>query len=206
MGSFELPREYRVRPRSAVTTFGMLGLAGLGLLGQMAGARHMPVWLRGVLLVAFAAFVVILVYSVPRRFTRVDEKGITLRNVLRVRRFGWAELHDIRAEAVDEQVVRQFGMRALVYAYRSDGKRIQLPCLDDRELPHSVHFETSRIRALWAECRGPEWQRDPETEGRIARAAARRDRWLRASTGWVAPTVFVVVIIAVVVLCVALFD
>ncbi|WP_327306118.1 PH domain-containing protein [Streptomyces sp. NBC_01298] len=120
-------------------------------------------------------FIVFVAYARPRRFTVLDERGIAVRNFLRVRRLRWAELYDIRAEVLDGQAARLGGLTVQAYAYRADGKRLVLPCLDDREQP-AVRREATRIRMVWTELRGPQWRLDPQAESRIARDAARRER------------------------------
>ncbi|WP_405490222.1 hypothetical protein [Streptomyces sp. NBC_00096] len=201
-----LPREYRTRSGSAAGLYALLGFVWLFGAARMATARFLPVWYRVAFVVLLGAFIAFVVYARPRRFTVLDEKGISVRGLLGVRRLGWDELHDVRAEAWPEQMRTVAGApRVFGCAYRADGKRVVLPCVDDREVA-GVHAEVARIRSVWTRLRGPRWEPDPAAEARIARDAARRDRWVRAGSGWAVPVVATVVIIAVIVLCLVLFD
>ncbi|MFF1415180.1 hypothetical protein ACFVX6_36340 [Streptomyces sp. NPDC058289] len=70
--------------------------------------------------------------------------------------------------------------RVSAYAYLPGGKRVPLPCVEDREVA-GVRTEAAFIRSVWTELRGPGWQPGPDAEARIARAAARREWWARSA-------------------------
>lgn len=169
---------------------------------QSATADRLPLWWRVGLPVLTAAGIAFLAYARPRRFTVLDEQGIAVRSLLRVRRLRWAELYDIRAEAWPGRAPAVPGVpRVFAYAYLPGGKRVSLPCVDDREV-EGVRTEVALIRAAWAGLRGPGWQRDPGAEARIARAAVRREWWVRSGgaslligAGTVAGIVFLVVVL-----------
>lgn len=175
-----LPREYRVRPGSAAGLYGWMGLVWLWGCYQSATADRLPFWWRVALPVLTAVFCLFVAYSRPRRFTVLDEHGIAVRNVLRVRRLRWAELHDIRAEAWPGRARAVPGVPGVsAYVYLPGGKRVPLPCVDDREV-EGVRTEVALIRAAWAGLRGPGWQQDPGAEESIVRAAVRREWWGRS--------------------------
>ncbi|MFD9355583.1 PH domain-containing protein [Streptomyces sp. NPDC060031] len=150
---------------------------------RMATAERLPVWFRVTAFVLPTAFVAFAAYARPRRFTALDREGISVRGPLRVRRLPWAELRDVRAESVRERLQTAGAPRVQAYVYLADGKRVLLPCVDDVELV-AARTEVAFIRSVWAELRGPGWQPDPDAQVRIARAVARRERRLRALSGW----------------------
>lgn len=91
------------------------------------------------------------------------------------------------------------GPRTLTYAYRSDGKRVLLRCVDDEELP-VLDLEVAVLRSLLRERRPADWAPDPRAEPYIARQTARTDRtdrfalWL---TGWRGVVVAVALVVPV---------
>ncbi|WP_407838606.1 PH domain-containing protein [Streptomyces sp. DSM 116496] len=156
-----LPREYRTRAGSGAGAFVGMGLVWVWGCYQSATADRLPPWWRLGLPVLTALFIAFVAYTRPRRFTALDERGIAVRNLLRVRRVEWAELHDIRAEAWPEKARAIPGTpRVRAYAYLRDGKRIVLPCVDDREV-EAVRTEVALIRSVWTALRGPGWHPDP---------------------------------------------
>ncbi|MFD6889038.1 hypothetical protein [Streptomyces sp. NPDC059957] len=176
-----LPREYRVRAGSAAGAYAWMGLVWVGGCYQSSTHDSLPLWWRVALPVLTGLFIAFMAYARPRRFTVLDEEGIAVRSLLRVRRLRWAELHDIRAEAWPGRARAVPGAGQLsAYAYLSGGKRVSLPCVDDREV-EGVRTEVARIRGVWTGLRGPGWQQDPGAEARIARAAARREWWARSA-------------------------
>ncbi|MCM1973316.1 PH domain-containing protein [Streptomyces sp. G1] len=181
MNQVTLPREYRPRAGSGARAFLVMGLVWAWGCYQSATADRLPPWWRVGLPVLTALFIAFVACTRPRRFTALDERGIAVRNLLRVRRLGWAELHDIRAQVWPEEARAIPGMpRVCAYAYLRDGKRIVLPCVDDREV-EAVRTEVALIRSVWTVLRGPGWQPDPGAEPRIARAAVRREWWGRSA-------------------------
>ncbi|MFE6836448.1 PH domain-containing protein [Streptomyces sp. NPDC057705] len=122
-------------------------------------------------------------YSLRFRFTTVDDQGITTGTWCRVRRLPWDGIHDIRTVAVAESLP---GPRTLTYAYRSDGRRVLLSCVDDDDLP-VLDLEVAVLRSLLRERRRADWAPDPRAEPRIARQMARErrmDRFFLWMTGW----------------------
>lgn len=172
-----LPREYRTRAGSGAGAYLWMGLVWVWGCYQSATADRLPLWWRVGMPVLTALFIGFLAYARPRRFTVLDEQGIAVRRLLRVRRLRWAELYDIRAEAWPEQARAVPGAsRVFACAYLTGGKRVPLPCVDDREVA-GVRGEVALIRSVWTGLRGPGWQPDPGTEACIAQAAARREWW-----------------------------
>ncbi|MEU4356209.1 hypothetical protein [Streptomyces virginiae] len=125
-----------------------------------------------------------------RSFTIVDQQGIAAGTWCYVRRLPWDGIHDIRTVTRPEPVVP----RTVAYAYRSDGRRVLLSCMDDRELP-VLDLEVAGLRSLLRERRPADWAPDPLAESRIARQTARAersDRLFRWMSGWRAGVVVVV--------------
>ncbi|MFE9565617.1 PH domain-containing protein [Streptomyces sp. NPDC006487] len=176
-----LPREYRTRAGSAGGAYLWMGLVWVWGCYQSATADRLPFWWRVALPVLAALLLAFAAYARARRFTVLDEQGIAVRSLLRVRRVRWAELHDIRAEGRPGRAGRGPGAEWVsAYAYLPGGKRVSLPCVDDREV-EGVRTEVALIRAAWAGLRGPGWRQDPGAEARIARAAAQREWWARSA-------------------------
>ncbi|MET9464456.1 PH domain-containing protein [Streptomyces sp. NPDC006544] len=202
MTQVALPREYRSRPGSGTRAYGFLALVWFWGVYEMSAARHLPVWFRVALPVMTAAFIAFLAYSRPRRFTVIDREGISVRNVLLVRRLRWAELHDIRVESPAGRSAAKGGPRAFACAYLADGKRVGLPCVDEIETP-AIRTEAALVRSLWTELRGPQWRPEPDAEARIARAAARREWWTGSgSARWGVPVAGAVLTAALITLSV----
>lgn len=176
-----LPREYRTRAGSGGGAYLWMGLVWVWGCYQSATADRLPLWWRVALPVLTALFIAFVAYARPRRFTVLDERGITVRSLLRVRRLRWAELYDVRAEAWPGRARTVSGAEWVsAYAYLPRGKRVALPCVDDREV-EGVRTEVALIRSVWTGLRGPGWQPDPGAEARIARAAARQAWWVRSA-------------------------
>lgn len=173
MPGVTLPRRYRAKPRN--WGLGVLLFASIGLVLLKVGLdTSMPGWgiaLLGVLLAAFGAGAL---YVRTRCFATVDRKGIILRRTFRVRRFAWDDIHDIRTVNV---ALRERGIAPgiFAYVYRTDGRRVLLPFLDDNEMT-DVEQEVEGLRFLLAEYRRADWAPDPRAEPRIARQAARGEK------------------------------
>ncbi|WTI14839.1 hypothetical protein OIB37_17760 [Streptomyces sp. NBC_00820] len=52
---------------------------------------------------------------------------------LKARTWGWQNIHDLRIEAVRN--TRSSGPRNIACLYDADGRRTELPCVNDRLLP-----------------------------------------------------------------------
>ncbi|MFD7258098.1 hypothetical protein [Streptomyces sp. NPDC059874] len=189
-----LPREYRHgRSGSVAVWIGLCGGAAL-LLFQL-WTSSWPGWVKvlvtGLLLVGGGWILV----GRQRQFTRVDLEGISRANGMRTQRLAWNDLHDIRTMAVPQG--QGPGPTTVTYAYRTDGSRLLLPCVDDVELP-AVEQEVLVLRSLLVELRGADWAPDPQARSRIARQEAGWDTMSRWSSGWrpvVVGIVFAVLIV-----------
>ncbi|MFG2235267.1 PH domain-containing protein [Streptomyces sp. NPDC048723] len=120
-------------------------------------------------------------YGRSRRMTTVDREGIVVRGLHPPRRLAWDGIHDIRCVAVPPR--RRWGPGTITYAYRTDGRRVPLLCVDDEELP-ALEPELASLRALLLRQRSAGWAPDPRAEPRIARQNAREEAWDRWFDGW----------------------
>ncbi|MEU9165026.1 PH domain-containing protein [Streptomyces sp. NPDC048424] len=194
------PREYRRGPgdwRFHAAMF--LGLGSLCLkLQDGPWSEGSTLLLTGLTLVLAA----LCGYGLRSRFTTVDDQGITTGTWCRVRRLPWDEIHDIRMVAAAEIAS---GPRTLTYAYRSDGRRVLLRCVNDDDLP-VLDLEVAILRSLLRERRPADWAPDPRAEPHIARQTAREGRadriflWLSTELPLLMGLVFVGFLV---VLCVA---
>ncbi|MFD8141669.1 PH domain-containing protein [Streptomyces sp. NPDC059708] len=109
----------------------------------------------------------------PRQFATVDEEGISVRVMHRVRRFGWSDIYDIRPGVGLET-------DQIMYVHLTNGRHVPLPFADRSELGEAgFQREIAALQAIIAAHRAPGWAPDPWVESRIARRAAR----LRKSEG-----------------------
>ncbi|MGW7343926.1 PH domain-containing protein [Streptomyces sp. NPDC054854] len=158
-----------------------------------------PLWLQITTTVACAAGFLWVLRAAPRTFTNVDADGISLRAGMRTRRFGWADIYDIRTVAPPSTSAGERATPArVVYAYRSDGRRVLLPNLDSDELGEErLSRETAALRTLLEERRAPGWAPDPRVEADMARHEARYAKRYRALTGRISLTLFCLVALVV---------
>lgn len=190
------PREYRRGPRGRrFHVVIIIGLGAICLKLQDGPWSDGVTWLLTGLTLVLGA---LGGYSLRFRFTTVDDQGITTGTWCRVRRLPRDGIHDIRTAAVAEIAP---GPRTLTYAYRSDGWRVLLKCVDDEELP-ALALEVAMLRSLLRERRPADWAPDLRAEPHIARQTAREDRTDRFF-GWMTGWGRLVVIFALAVLFVA---
>ncbi|MFF3019425.1 PH domain-containing protein [Streptomyces sp. NPDC057939] len=136
----------------------------------------------------------------PRTFTNVDADGIFLRAGVRTRRLDWANIYDIRIVAPPLPPVGERATARVVYAYRSDGRRVLLPNLDSTELgDERLSREAAALRALLEERRAPGWVPDPRVEADTAQHEAGYAKRYRALTGRTSLMLLVLVILAVII-------
>ncbi|MFJ3724169.1 PH domain-containing protein [Streptomyces sp. NPDC090045] len=185
------PREYRRGPQDwRFHAMIALGLGSLCLkLQDGPWSDGVTLLLTGLTLVLFG----LVGYSLRFRFTTVDDQGITTGTWCRVHRLPWDEIHDIRTVATAEAAP---GPTTLTYAYRTDGRRVLLRCVDDDELP-VLDLEVAILRSLLRERRPAHWAPDPQAEPHIARQTAREGRvdrfflWMTTELMLVVGAVFV---------------
>ncbi|MFE4637127.1 hypothetical protein ACFRJ1_27625 [Streptomyces sp. NPDC056773] len=188
-----LLRHYRTKPGNRGLFFALFGMLGIFFLQTWLLPWHgWAKLLTGVLMSAFVGWVL---YARSRRFTTVDHQGISVRAVGGVRRLAWDDIHDIRPVNIP-QVDGSVGPRTIVYAYRTDGRRLGLPCVDDVEQT-AVGWEAVSLRSILAERRRADWVADPRAELRIARQAARWENAYRWLSGWRSGVVTAVLLLGV---------
>ncbi|MFD3872142.1 PH domain-containing protein [Streptomyces sp. NPDC058623] len=90
-----LPRCYRTRTRKTATVVWLVGLPIAAFLLK-TWIEPFPLWLQTTTTVACAAGFLWVLRAAPGTFTNIDAGGISLRAGLRTRRFGWADIYDIR--------------------------------------------------------------------------------------------------------------
>ncbi|MFD3720085.1 PH domain-containing protein [Streptomyces sp. NPDC058674] len=200
MREVSLPRRYRTTTRKTVTVAWLAGLAIAAFLLK-TWIEPFPLWLQTTTTIVCAAVYVFALCVAPRTFTNVDGEGICLRAVVRTRRLGWADIYDIRTVTPPSPSVGERATPArVVYAYRSDGRRVLLPNLDPNELGEErFSREAAALRALLEERRAPGWVPDPRVEADIAQHEARYAKRYRALTGRISLTLFVLVVLAVII-------
>ncbi|MGW3328401.1 PH domain-containing protein [Streptomyces virginiae] len=140
-----------------------------------------PHWVKVLCTALLAVLLGWVLYSRPRQMTTVDHEGIVVHGLRRRRRLTWDGIHDIRAEALPPSL--SWGPDTVTYAYRTDGRRVMLLCVNDEELP-ALGSELAFMRALLVRRRSAGWTPDPRAEPRIARRIARRAAWDRWMNGW----------------------
>ncbi|MEV7618300.1 PH domain-containing protein [Streptomyces sp. NPDC089799] len=182
MGDTTLPRTYRGEPGGKARWFNAV-LISLGLLLLELWTLPAALWVRLSIGAVLVGVMAVLLAASLRSVTMVDHQGISVRG-LRGTRLAWTEIHDIRTVPVPNvNGVSNPGPATCVYAYRTDGHRVLLPRVDDRELAN-LPAEVTALRSLLEERRGPDWTPDPEMEAHIARRAETFDRRFRFFSGW----------------------
>lgn len=174
MSAGSLPREYRIgRGRTtgivvAVSLACVPGVLALLLTDDFSAEVKWSVLLP--LLALFAW----LVTASTRARTTADLKGIRIRGFLGTRRLSWPEIQDIRVEINPGAVLQENAAQPnfVSYAYRADGKRLQLMYLDDATV--NLEREVAVLRAAWEELRGEDWTQSADIARRIERGEARR--------------------------------
>ncbi|MFF3501842.1 PH domain-containing protein [Streptomyces sp. NPDC003247] len=123
-----------------------------------------------------------------RARTSVSAHGITVRGPLRTRTVAWSDVYGIRVEDS-----RQRSPRWQAYLYRTDGRRVRLPHLDEVQLADPI-AEVADLCATAARLELATFEARPEQEERILRGTRRRTAWRRAGIGGlvVAATLFAV--------------
>jgi len=110
-----------------------------------------------------------------RARTFVTADGITVRGPLRTRTWAWTEIYGIRVEN------RGWGSPHWPgYLYRTDGRRVRLPHLDELQLDDPI-AEVADLGAIAVRLGLTSLETRPEVEERIRREARRRTAWQRAS-------------------------
>ncbi|MCX5406420.1 PH domain-containing protein [Streptomyces sp. NBC_00335] len=188
-----LLREYRTKPGNWVVFVAFFGL--LGFFALATSELPWPRWVKLLVGALMAIFVGWVLYARSRRFTTVDHRGIAVRDAAGVRRLAWDDIHDIRAVDIPH-VDGGTAPRTIVYAYRTDGRRLGLPCVDDVEQT-AVGWEVVSLRSILAERRSADWVEDPRAEPRIARQAARWENAYRWLSGWRMPVAGAVILLPV---------
>lgn len=176
-----LPRHYRTRPGNRrFLSILAVAFAAFFLTTWLDVPR--PGWMKLSITVLMSGAVGFGLYARSRRFTAVDGEGISVSKGIGVRRLAWDDLHDIRVVAVP-QSSGGVGPRTTAYAYRADGRRVLLPCVDDLELV-AVEREVSGLRSLLERQRRADWVPVPGAEARIGRQTACGERAYRWCSGW----------------------
>ncbi|WP_165953659.1 PH domain-containing protein [Streptomyces sp. 8K308] len=173
-----LPREYHMISRQRTIASVAAGAWLLLITGGLwAGGDDVSAAARLIGTVLAPVLFAWLTVALRRSGTYVDLDGVRVRGVLLTRRLRWAELHDIRVES-NTEASPLFGQPAtLAYAYRRDGRRIQLLYFDENQ--PVFQREVELVRNVWQELRGPDWAPSPEARAADAR---RRDRRLLIGT------------------------
>ncbi|MEV7390924.1 PH domain-containing protein [Streptomyces sp. NPDC091215] len=172
-------REYRKRRKLPWSYLGLLGVvllnAGLQttrLFGDGGGGTG-PWWVPlcfGVLMLVTLVLVLLALY---RAYTRVTSAGITAQGPLRSRTWAWSEVYDIRVEQARRGSRQAAGPQWITFLYDFQGRRFQLPHLNDWQLD-DPYAEVAELCLAAAPYRSLTWERHPDVEERILRTALRR--------------------------------
>ncbi|MFJ4617022.1 PH domain-containing protein [Streptomyces sp. NPDC088812] len=112
-----------------------------------------------------------------RARTSVSADGITVRGPLRTRTAAWSDVYGIRVEDS-----RQGSPRWQAYLYRTDGRRVRLPHLDEVQVTDPI-AEVADLCATAVRLGLTSFEARPEPEERIRRGTRRRTAWRRAGIG-----------------------
>nr|WSX47883.1 PH domain-containing protein [Streptomyces sp. NBC_00974] len=185
MGEGTLPRLYRSKPGKALMVMGLVGMALAGVLLK-AWTESFPLGVKVLVTLVLTVAGAWVVYAVPRRFTGVDDEGVSLRNAGRLRRLAWGDIYDIGSvtppagRGQDSHIATTYA-----YAYLTNGRRVLLPCVDNVELGEGgVLREVAALRSLLEERREAGWTPDPQRDAEIARRQTRQDGRRRFVTSW----------------------
>ncbi|NNN37380.1 hypothetical protein HLK59_45030 [Streptomyces sp. S3(2020)] len=128
----------------------------LGAVGLLFAAGVGEVLLSGVPFWPAVALVTVLLLSngwmalaLLRARTVIRAGGITSYSALRVRRWAWHEVQDLRVEPAPQGS----SLRFIVCVYDSAGRRHALPFVNDRCVP-DLHAEAGFLRGMVAGGRG----------------------------------------------------
>lgn len=155
----ESHRSYRARLGRAFAGPALLGIvAGLTIMFQSMARGANPIVglyvLLGVLvLLAVVSF--LLLYPL----TTVTDQGIVVRRVSGTRRYGWTDIHDIKADRAHLSATAPANLQMVIDA--ADGQ-VRLPNVNALYLgdDQSVEQELADLRELWTRGRGE----DPHDE------------------------------------------
>lgn len=144
---------------------GVIGAVFLVLRMAMDGV---PVAATVAVAVGFAALFGTLVRATFRMSTLVDEWCLTVRGAFRSRVLTWPEVQGIEIRQNIDPGGGNAPTRVAVY-YDEDGRRRDLPHLNDHSWPAFLDREVAAIRETWLRGRGDGWAAVPRVERRIAR-------------------------------------
>ncbi|WP_405907972.1 PH domain-containing protein [Streptomyces sp. NBC_00828] len=171
-----IEREYRGRrvvPTVYLSLVAVAVIVAIGVLNAttLSGLKASDVtfpalWLFGGVRVALEQW---------RERTFVTADGVTVRGPLRTRTWAWTEIYGIRVENS-----RRGSPRWPAYLYRTDGRRVRLPHLDELQLDDPI-AEAADLCATAVRLGLTSLETRPEVEERIRREARRRTAWQRAS-------------------------
>ncbi|MFB7282465.1 PH domain-containing protein [Streptomyces hydrogenans] len=168
-----LPRTYRISPGRITGVLVATGLALPAALIPILADDLMPGWAKGLTVALLLAFVGWMVFAARHLSTSADLKGIRVRGYVRDRRIAWEDIQDIRAVPNPGAGMARGAPDMISYAYRRDGRRLQLFYVDDNHV--RVDQEIGALRAAWEELRGEGWSEDAEAVRSIDRRQAREE-------------------------------
>ncbi|MDN3028786.1 PH domain-containing protein [Streptomyces sp. S.PB5] len=108
-------------------------------------------WVAAFLIAMLLAADGFFALTLLRARTVVRASGITAYGALRVRKWSWPEIRELRVETV--QRAQGAGPGQIVHLYDTAGRRTTLPFLNDRVLPH-LHAEVEILHGMLAGRRG----------------------------------------------------
>jgi hypothetical protein len=175
-------REYRKRrkvPRTYLLLLSVVMLNALIQSGRVSDGTQR--WIPAVIVLLMVTTVVRIVLEQYRAYTHVTAAGITAQGPVRSRTWAWQEVYDIRVQPAPRGSGRM-APQWITYLYDLEGRRFQLPHLNDWQLD-DPYAEVSELCLAAAPYRSLTWERRSEIEERILRRAARRKAWTWAAYG-----------------------
>lgn len=173
MGYEGLPREYQLSRSRMRASLGVIATATVSLAGGLLTTDGVPLSFTYPFLIAWAALMGWIFYTILHCSTTADLKAIHVRGVFKKRRLAWEDIQDIRAEANPAAARKDTAPDVLVYAYGLDSRKMLLPFLDNLNV--NVEREVGALVEAWEELRGADWAPNPEAAVRIDRRKLRRD-------------------------------
>ncbi|MES5821570.1 PH domain-containing protein [Streptomyces sp. RG80] len=189
MATLGIEREYRKQRRLPMAFLLAMGAILLSsVLRLFDRASGISLWVRVGLVVFGAVSLGWVVLRLRRARTVVTADGITVRGAHLERHRAWHDIYDLRVEALPSSAHYQ-GPKYATFLYDTEGRRILLPHVDDRQL-EDPWTEIAGLKESAARHRGAAWEQRPAVEGLIRKRATQTKAWVRAATGAVITLMF----------------
>jgi len=192
---------YRISARRSRQAGIAVAIALTGILIKVAAAHTLSAQVKGLLVVAGAAALGLVLAWSRRSATITSRDGIAVQGLLRAKRLAWRDIQDIRVEVNYASAFKRSAPKETVIVYDRQGKRTGLPHLDqvtlaDRGL--ALEAEVEHLRGVWQQLRGEDWVAAPDAIRKSAdRARFANDTWAFGCLGAVAAGLFATVLMVI---------